>query len=488
MRKQATYFITKDLDEMHPHVHKRIGLAIVAIIAFAALCCGVMAKRNTIIAYADRHILLENTNSGYCNLQKSKIEEKVLQTIFNGDSPNLATNTLSTRDYDQGFTITVHEDGSFTYSGTNNGGYDVYLTLNAGHAFQRSGDFIVSDTKELDDPEISSDGIRVYLQNRIYDIGGDTEYPVTYDLRSGTQQFTIASDDSTEYYLCVCITSGFTSDGITFYPMITSADQASSTFQPCVITDYSAIASPSVSVDCYSFSRGEFLQLTDSDLKKFYHALDYQSSASWATIDFQDGTGLSFHRENGKFDGSQPIYGELDNAGRVVTPLGGIQDIPDDQEPLRNINNFRYYLSELNNPNYTVLMAVRDDGFGALVDRDNRDLQALGMKTEIFWDDYRRSYYAVFHPGSDAVEELSDQPLTYTGTLADGTTFEINSRGFNTGDPVASIKLNDQEWSMNRRGMNFVVYDNTLHKVVDTVCFDTCSDLHAYHPSNLLEQ
>ena len=66
MRKQATYFITKDLDEMHPHVHKRIGLAIAAIIVFAALCCGVMAKRNTIIAYADRHILLENTNSGYC--------------------------------------------------------------------------------------------------------------------------------------------------------------------------------------------------------------------------------------------------------------------------------------------------------------------------------------------------------------------------------------------------------------------------------------
>ena len=134
---------------MHPHVHKRIGLAIAAIIAFAALCCGVVAKRNTIIAYADRHILLENTNSGYCNLQNSKIEEKVLQTIFNGDSPNLARNTLSTRDYDQGFTITVHEDGSFTYSGTNNGGDDVYLTLNAGHAFQRSGDFIVSDTKEL---------------------------------------------------------------------------------------------------------------------------------------------------------------------------------------------------------------------------------------------------------------------------------------------------------------------------------------------------
>ena len=145
-------------------------------------------------------------------------------------------------------------------------------------------------------------------------------------------------------------------------------------------------------------------------------------------------------------------------------------------------------MSELNNPNYTILMAVRDDGFAAIIDRDNRDLRTLGMKTEISWNSYRRSYYAVFHPGSDAEEELSDQPLTYTGTLADGTAFEINSRGFITGDTAASIKVNKQEWSMNRRGMNFVVYDNTLHKVVDTVCFDTTSDLYAYHPSNLLEQ
>ena len=69
---------------MHPHVHKRIGLAIVAIIVFAALCCGVMAKRNTIIAYADRHILLENTNSGYCNLPG---ELKVLPLLVNKTTP-----------------------------------------------------------------------------------------------------------------------------------------------------------------------------------------------------------------------------------------------------------------------------------------------------------------------------------------------------------------------------------------------------------------
>ena len=480
--------MTKNIDEMHPHANIKTVLPIIAIAVFIVLSCWMLLKRNAIMAYADQHILLENANRGYYFLQNSKTERKVLQTVLDDNSVNLVTNTLSTRNYDEGFSITVHEDGSFTYSGANNAGYDFYLTINSGHFFNKSGDFIVSDTKALDDPEISQDGIYVYLQNRIYDIGGDTEYPVTYDLRSGTQRFTIATDDSSEYYLSVCIASGFTSDGITFYPMITSADQESSAFQPCTITDYSAITSPTVSVDYYPFSRGEFLQLTDLDLKKFYRSLDYQSSASWATIDFQDGTGLNYSREGKKFDVTKPVYGVLDNAGRVATPLGGIQDIPNEQEPLYKINTFRYYLSELNKPNYTILVAVRDDDFSALVGRNNQDLQALGMKTEISWDDYRHSYYAVLNPGSSAIEEISDQALTYSGTLADGTTFEINSRGFDTGDPVASIKLNDQEWSMNRRGMNFVVYDNMLHKVVDTVCFDTCSGMNAYHPANLHEQ
>lgn len=481
--------MTKNIDEMHPHANIKTVLPIIAIAVFIVLSCWMLLKRNAIMAYADQHILLENANRGYYFLQNSKTERKVLQTVLDDNSVNLVTNTLSTKNYDEGFSITVHEDGSFTYSGANNAGYDFYLTINSGHFFNKSGDFIVSDTKALDDPEISQDGIYVYLQNRIYDIGGDTEYPVTYDLRSGTQRFTIATDDSSEYYLSICIASGFTSDGITFYPMITSTDQESTTFQPCAIMDYSAITSPSVSFDNYTFNRGEFLQLTDSDLKKFYHALNYQSSASWATIDFQDGTGLVYSRgEDNKYDNTTGVYGVLDNAGRVQTPLGGIQDIPNEQEPLHGINTFGSYLLELNKQNYTIIVAVRDDGFGALIDRDNYDLRALGIKTEISWNAYQRSYYAVLNPGNDAVEEISDQALAYSGTLSDGTTFEINSRGYLAGDPVASIKLNDQEWSMNRRGMNFVVYDNMLHKVIDTVCFDTCSGLDAYHPANLLEQ
>lgn len=37
---------------------------------------------------------------------------------------------------------------------------------------------------------------------------------------------------------------------------------------------------------------------------------------------------------------------------------------------------------------------------------------------------------------------------------------------------VSSIKVDDVEYSLNRRGFNFVVIDKSLGQVVDTVCFD----------------
>lgn len=461
----------------------------IAVIAFVVVCLLLMHNGKAVTEYADRHILLEYTNSGLYHLEQSRQEKRILQTIAEHGTVNLVRNVLQTGNYEQGFTITVNEDGSFTYSGTNHAEYNIYITIGADCFNNTSGDFIISDTKSAGDPELSQDGIYVYLQGQVYDIGGETEYPVTYDLRSGTQKVTIGAEDSSVYYFNVCISPGFTSEGITFYPMITRSDQASSTFQPCVISDSGAIASPSVSYDDYIFSKRAFLQLTESDLKKLDRAFRYQFNAKWMTIDFQDGTGLVYTRGDGsnKANTDPPVYGELDGTGRISVPLGGMQEIAAEVRPLQKITYFADYLRALNNRDYSILIAVRDDGFTALVGRDNTDLQALGVQTEISPYNYRHSYYAVLHPGRAAREELSEQALTCTGTLEDGTRFEINSSGFDAGN-LASIRLNGQEWSMNRRGMNFVVYDNTLHRVVDTVCFDTCSGLSAYRPPSLPEE
>ena len=48
----------------------------------------------------------------------------------------------------------------------------------------------------------------------------------------------------------------------------------------------------------------------------------------------------------------------------------------------------------------------------------------------------------------------------------------MRSIGYSDGN-VASVVINGQEYSVNRRGLNIVVYSHYQDKVIDSVCFDT---------------
>lgn len=436
--------------------------------------------------FLDQHLLLENQHPVYYSLISSRVQKRVLDSIAENGTDNLVVNNLSTFSYEQGFRITVNADGSFTYSGSNNTENPVYLQITPNYWQLPSGNYTLSDAGEGQEP--SSDNIFMYLQNRVYNIGGTTEYPVTYELRNGTQNFSIAPEDYTEYYLHIYIAPGFSSDGVTFYPMVVR-ENTSLSYQPCVVNIIDDMNLSAMPYDIYYTTKTNFCKMQDSDFEKLHYSFNYQASGQWETIDFQDGTGLVYTRdEAGNININNPIYGELDEIGRIKKALGGIADISVENKPLNEILVFADYLSKLKNSDYTILLAVRDDGFGAINNSLAQSLQALGIKTGISGNLYQHSYYAVLSSEREPVEEVSEQELNCAGNLPDGTAYQVTSRGMLTGDPVASIVIDGQEWSMNRRGMNFVIYDNAQHKVVDTVCFDTSSGLYAYRPSALPEQ
>ena len=436
--------------------------------------------------FLDQHLLLENQNPVYYSLVSSKVQKRVLASVAEDGTDNLVVNNLSTFFYEQGFRITVNADGSFTYSGSNNTENPVYLQITPNYWQLPSGNYTMSDTGKGQEP--SCDGIFMYLEKRVYNIGGTTDYPLVCDLRNGTQTVLISSEDQLPYFLNICIAPGFSSDGITFFPMITRENDSPS-YQPCVANVTSDINSLAIAYDIYYTSKSEFCKMTDSDWKKLHYFICNYTSGQWETIDFQDGTGLVYTRDAaGNINVDDPIYGELDEIGRIKKALGGIADISEENKSLNEILVFADYLSKLKDSDYTILLAVQDDGLGAIHNSFAQSLQALGIKTGISEELYRHSYYTVLSPDRDPVEEASEQELNHLGKLSDGTMYQITSRGMLTGDPVASILIDGQEWSMNRRGMNFVVYDNAQHKVVDTVCFDTNSGLYAYRPPALPEQ
>lgn len=436
--------------------------------------------------FLDQHLLLENQHPVYYSLVSSKVQKRVLASVAEDGTDNLVVNNLSTFSYEQGFRITVNADGSFTYSGSNNTENPVYLQITPNYWRLPSGNYTLSDAGEGQEP--SCDGIFLYLEKRVYNIGGTTNYSLISDLRNSTQTISILPGDQTQCFLNICIAPEFSSDGITFFPMVSRENDLPS-YQPCVVNITDEINSPVMSYDVYYALKSDFCKMTDLDFEKIYHFFHFQASGQWETIDFQDGTGLVYTRDAaGRVDTEHPIYGELDETGKIKKSLGSIADIKGKEKSLNEISMFAAYLSKLKESDYTILLAVKDNGFSAIEEDDIQTLYTLGVKTEISGDLYRHSYYAVLSPGKDSVEETSEQELNHAGKLPDGTDYQIISRGMITGEPLASIRVDGQEWSMNRRGMNFVIYDNAQHKVVDTVCFDTSSGLYAYRPSALPEQ
>ena len=137
------------------------------------------------------------------------------------------------------------------------------------------------------------------------------------------------------------------------------------------------------------------------------------------------------------------------------------------------------YLDALaENPQYTVLIALRDDGSHSLNSEICSRLARLGLKEDIRGH-YRWSYYALIEPDG-VTEELSESELSRTGSLADGAQYTIISQGGLSGAGggagrylTCSIKIDGVEYAVQRIGLNFVVYDTENSCVVDSVEFNT---------------
>lgn len=150
-------------------------------------------------------------------------------------------------------------------------------------------------------------------------------------------------------------------------------------------------------------------------------------------------------------------------------------DIVADVE-LPHINSIYDYLEalELAKDRYTVFISAKDDASSALNKDILAKLKRLGL-SESWTDGFRHSYAAVIEKGNVTYENLMHEKIEVEGTFDDELmTYSIISGGLDRGC-CSSILINGQEYSENVRGLNFVVYSNETHRILDEVTFDTCS-------------
>lgn len=137
--------------------------------------------------------------------------------------------------------------------------------------------------------------------------------------------------------------------------------------------------------------------------------------------------------------------------------------------------DFVDFLKNINNPDYTIFITAKDDASNALTDEYMELLRNLGIKEKLN-EGSRKSYYAIISQG-EISERMSSNQLRYSGEFQDmGIKYIVKSAGFEVGD-YSSIIINNKEYSLNQRGLNFVIYDNQKNKVIMSCNFDTFESL-----------
>lgn len=144
---------------------------------------------------------------------------------------------------------------------------------------------------------------------------------------------------------------------------------------------------------------------------------------------------------------------------------------------LHEVMDIDEYLSLLNDSDLMLFISVKDEASKALRDSTKRCLQDLGFKKE--WNaetDFRKGYIGV--KTDEGVTEETGTKIKISGRFRNkNNSYEITSSGNKTEGVInSSIILDGKEQAVNSRGLNIVVYDAVLHRVIDSVAFDTYCD------------
>lgn len=145
--------------------------------------------------------------------------------------------------------------------------------------------------------------------------------------------------------------------------------------------------------------------------------------------------------------------------------------------------NLKEYLNSLLDKevkDYTVIISVRDEAFNSLDDESKKQLIQMGFQSDLSKEAaFHHSFIGIWENGtvvyeklSKGVDDLEQDCLKYEGVLPDGKKYYVSSAGYKAGNN-SSIAIDGVEKSLNKRGLNIVVYDNVNGRIVDSCTFDT---------------
>lgn len=135
-------------------------------------------------------------------------------------------------------------------------------------------------------------------------------------------------------------------------------------------------------------------------------------------------------------------------------------------------SNFFDFIDKINNTDYTVIIAARNDTAKYFSEEIKNALGELGLTTDLNKHS-NQSYGVVIHKGSVIFEKSAiGSTVDYYGKAGD-ITVSLSSFADKATGNSASIVIDGDECSPQQAGLNFVVYDNAVGQIVARRAFNT---------------
>lgn len=153
-------------------------------------------------------------------------------------------------------------------------------------------------------------------------------------------------------------------------------------------------------------------------------------------------------------------------------PAAAQRELP--LEKLRTEEDFLKYMKllKLFAKKYCVMIVANDTPVGPDTTREMTGaLLEMGLRIDLY-EKYRCAYAALIDAGRVVFEEIKSDKVE-AKIIAGQSEVELVSVGFNVGTRRGLIRIDGENRSINRRGLNIVVYDKTAGAVLDAASFDT---------------
>lgn len=141
---------------------------------------------------------------------------------------------------------------------------------------------------------------------------------------------------------------------------------------------------------------------------------------------------------------------------------------------LKEIRDINQYIDKINNDNYSVFIFGAIDFSECVDDETIQGLKRLGFSLES-QDVKSGTHYCAVKDRGKITEKITDDDIQLTGAIRDGLTtysYMIDTTNMLPMCHIFSLKIDGQEYGSSDKGLKFVIYDNEMKSVVDTVNFD----------------